>query len=957
MSESNGSTFLSDAGVQVAGENKSTPIIRGILFSPSGVNLSLNLHLTKYNEPSSISFGENGIAADGTALDGGSGVGSVYGLSQLTSTFILVLNGHTSTSEYPNNITASFSTLGTYNDLAVSGLSDATLPTGKGPADSMYFANVFNRDPYKIQEAGHYLYTYYDIEDSFAIVTGSGVILDQNTSDLTWDGTEPIALLLTSSLSRNTGSITNPVDNTIGVPNFENFEDRFSGAFSPFVMSQKIGIKRYDLFRLRSFSDGETSRNYKFVVSNITPGSQTEDEYATFDIEIYSSTNPLYTQTALKVFPDCSLNPGSLNFISTIIGDRHAFYDFEASTQGRKTVIEGSSLLKSQLVRVEISKDVLDGKVPKEAVPCGFRGIHHLVTSGSTSILTGSFGRQTSLKTPAIHEGLMPTSDNLRRVVQPPMPMRNRLSIGVPGASVLSIQNANQIAWGASYERNSYPGAGPVLTQQSNQTTLNLMGFFPNYHTSLQNMWVGDNHGSVDVGGTVLDADRYNNNMFTIERIAVITGSSTPLLSDPHALLPDFSEWSAAIYVRNGKLPSDLYKTNPPITSDKVRFISPYKDLEDPTCRAFLKFCVPMLGGFDGLNLLDEENKKMSDISIYRERYDSSITGKTASSTSAYNTAIDILSEKTEADMSVFTIPGIRHRAVIDTAFEAAQNKFNCLFVSDIEQYDSSIEYVTTGASDSVDLRRTVTKFVNRTVNNSFVASYFPDVTLAFDVSEIDPLKEVPPSVAALGVIARSDDLAGAHAAPMGYSRGLVSGGNSAAITFTNDDKKILIEASINPIIDDMVNVAGLDEAGPNLSGICVISQSTMLNQGSSLDRINIRRLLISIRRNVRDIARGILFAKNNSAVTEAFRGRIHEYLSGLKSGGKISSFKIEIAPQYTPPGTTNIQANIDRFKAFGNLLNRTQEYETEMKTIRGAVLIRPIASDEMIKIDIDESV
>ena len=76
-----------------------------------------------------------------------------------------------------------------------------------------------------------------------------------------------------------------------------------------------------------------------------------------------------------------------------------------------------------------------------------------------------------------------------------------------------------------------------------------------------------------------------------------------------------------------------------------------------------------------------------------------------------------------------------------------------------------------------------------------------------------------------------------------------------------------------------------------------------------------------------------------------------------LKSGGKISSFKIEIAPQYTPPGTTNIQANIDRFKAFGNLLNRTQEYETEMKTIRGAVLIRPIASDEMIKIDIDESV
>tara|TARA_R100000008_G_C3586443_1_gene172766 strand:+ start:376 stop:3720 length:3345 start_codon:yes stop_codon:yes gene_type:complete len=960
MSESNGSTFFSDAGLQTVGENKSVPIVRGVLFSPSGVNLSLNLHLSNYNEPSETSFGEYGVAADGSALDGGSGVGSVYGLKQQTSTFVLVLNGHTSTTENPSAITASFSMQGSYNDLAVSGLSDASLPNGKSEADSMYFPNVFNRDPYKIQEAGHYLYTYYDIPDTFAVVTGSGVITDTLAlGSSTWDGTEPIGLLLTSSLSRNAGSATNTAENTIGVPNFENFEDRFSGAFSPFVMSQKIGSRRFDLFRLRSFSDGEGSRNYKFIVSNIVPGSQTEDGYASFDIEVYSSTDPLYTQTALHTFANCSLNPSSLNFISNVVGDRHSFYDFDADVRGRKTVVVGNSLLQTQLVRVEVSKDVLNDRVPKDAVPSGFRGIHHLVTSGSsTSILTGSFGRQASLgvTNAATYEGLMPSVDDLRRTVQPPLPMRNRLSTGAPGVSSLSLTNSDNIPWGTRYERIGTPSAGPVLTQQSDHTSLNLLEFFPSFHTTFQNPWVGDNHGTADVGGTVLDADRYNNNMFTLERIAVITGSSNPIPKDPNALLPDYAEWPAAVYIRNGKLPSSLYRTNPPDTTDKVRFIDPAEDLKDDLCRKFLKFCVPMLGGFDGLNLFDEEGKKMSDTSIYRERYDTNISGKSASSTAAYNAAINILKEKSEADMSVFAVPGIRHRAVIDTALEAAQSKFDCLFISDIEQYDSGIEYVTTGSSDSVDLSQTVTKFVNRTVDNSFGAAYFPDVKIGFDLTT-PVIKSVPPTVAALGVIARSDDLASPHAAPMGYTRGRVLGGNSADITFSNSDKQFLIDANINPIIDDMTNVEGLAGEDENLSGVCVISQSTMLDQESSLGRVNIRRLLITVRRNVRNIARGILFAKNNSAVIEVFRRRVHQYLSGLKGSGHIDSFEISILPTYRPPTTTNIQTNVDRFKPFGGLLNRSQDQETEAKTIRGAVMIRPVASDEMIKIDVDESI
>jgi hypothetical protein len=1234
MSESNGSSFLSDSGIQTG--PSSVPVLRGILFSPSGVNISLNSAAVTNNDPTSVSYGENGAVAgtgatatllvtdaggildgetfvlvnsagvsttyrfnaavahgsqpggtaggiiqlgfsgagggasgkvniaaaivasitattdadftavsdgtdtvtvtqstvgaagdrnstdgvtdltvgnfsggdDGVPANGGSGIGTVYGLNKAISVFALVLNGHTSGGKYPNVITASFEELDT--DYAVFdsqiGSDDAAVNPATGK--SVYFPNVFNRDPTKIQEAGHYLHTYYDIPQKFAIVTGTGVIAHSQSGK-----SEPIALILTSSCGRNTGSITNITDNTVGVPNFENFQDRFSAPFSPFVTSQKFFGKRFDLFRFHCFSDGADSRFLKFLVSNIRPGQLEAEGTFIFNVDVFNSKNVSFNQVPLHSFENCSLDPSSPNFIARIVGDRHPFYDFDTDVSARKTVIEGSNVLTQQLVRVEASRDVLDGKVPPNAVPCGFRGIHHLVTSGSnasnpaatkgsstfngladlvdddgtelilrnadgstvtfvtraafdkssqnggygtpitlgtgditsnqtatealwnafsyaieletslgqpglkmsllptdwpvgglteitlthnslgtsgntlitipanitangttgagstnfsgglslpTSILTGSFGPVSSLKVPG-NAGKFPGNNVLRSVTQPAIAMRERLSIGLPGTDDMII-TSDGISWGIRYEKRYDPSLGSIATVKPENTTQNLLQFYPGFHTAIQNPSAGDNHGTQNVGGCVLDADVFNRNFFTLERIAIITGSDHD--ANRSDLLPDPREWAAAKYIRSENLPTSLIKSIPSIdnsgekTSDKVRFVEPERDCADQDSRPYLKFTVPMMGGFDGLNIFDQESKNMTDVSVYRERYDTGIVGKNASSTAAYRKAIEIMAEKSETDMSVFTVPGIRHKSVTDLAIQTAEDNFGCMFIADVELYVSG-NYVTGTLNDNetLDFGTTITSFRNRVSENSFAAAYINDVIIDFDVEDVEiinagvllPPKKVPATVAALGVIARTDDLLGIHASPMGFVRGKVIGSKDIEIEFENSEIAALIKNNINPILDVISPPDAPD-------GMTIVSQATMTTSDSAFDRIGNRRLLIFIRRGVRNIARQILFEPKDQSLVLSFKKDVGSFLTNLQTNKIISDFDIVMTQNITrSPTSNNLQANMDKFKPFGNILNRTNN-ELESKTIRGSIIIGLTESSEKIQIDIDES-
>jgi phage tail sheath protein FI len=231
----------------------------------------------------------------------------------------------------------------------------------------------------------------------------------------------------------------------------------------------------------------------------------------------------------------------------------------------------------------------------------------------------------------------------------------------------------------------------------------------------------------------------------------------------------------------------------------------------------------------------------------------------------------------------------------------------------DVEERDA-FNAVITGSSSTVDVSYTVDAFEGRNLNTSFASAYFPDVTITNP--DTGGLVSVPPSVAALGAFATNDKIGSYWNAPAGFNRASLPTVVDSSIALSQDDLDSLYDASINPIV-----------AFPG-TGFVVWGQKTLLQAASSLDRINVRRLLIFLRRQVRQVANSLLFEPNTQATLDRFNALVNPILQRIQSGGGVDRYKVQIDT------TTTTQADI------------------ENNTIRGKIFIQPTRTAEFISID-----
>ena len=869
MSETNGSTHLSEAGIQTG--VAAHPILRGVLMAPSGVVLGLSHSLDPAGnmtpDTNSAAFASFGTGATGNA---GGNIGHVN-LANSKQEFVMLLNGLKNSATYKNIITASFD-----------------------PSVSNYFVNVFNTDPTKVEDAGHLLYAHYDIDPALAVITGSGI-----TNTTVWvSNMEPCALLLTSSLARNVGSATST---TIGIPSFENFEDRFEAAFSPFVVSQKFGGSNKNLFKFHTLSDGLIgSGEFKITIENIQASSKANNKFGTFDVLVRRFTDNDLNPAVVESFRGLSLDLTSDNYIAKRIGDQNTYFDFDAAVGSQKIVVEGDYPNVSNYVRVELSSDLKNDRLDATALPTGFRGLYHLVTSGTSpttggSILTGSFSTLSGSVSASI------SSDVLKRVVQPPVPMRSSIAVG--SSPKKSVQPA--FTWGVQFEvKNSV--SLPNKNEKIDTSLLSFTKYFPKFHTSWQNPLVGQNEGTADVGGCVLDADSFNNNFFSLERVQVITGSTDR---------PDPQQWAAATYRRDGTQASSLTDRDG-TASTKVRFLDATKDFADVPSRKYLKFTFPLQGGFDGVNIFDTNKSALTDAAARREMDDSTNQGgKDGPTVSAYRRAVDVMEAKQDVDIQLLAIPGIRHPSVTDYTVESVERRFDALYLMDIEEKDEVNSFVTSSAQVT-SVVNTTNAFQSRAIDSSFAAAYFPDVVIQ-DVATKTNVK-APASAVVLGAMALNDSIGHPWFAPAGFSRGALRSALYPAVELLQQNRDDLYSADINPIIGDV-------QAN---SGVTVFGQKTLLAAQSALDRVNVRRLLIDIRRKVRDVARTFLFEPNQASTVAAFSARVQPILASIQSQGGLDRFKVKI------DASTTTQADV------------------ENNTIRGRIYLQPTKSIEFVSLD-----
>lgn len=160
---------------------------------------------------------------------------------------------------------------------------------------------------------------------------------------------------------------------------------------------------------------------------------------------------------------------------------------------------------------------------------------------------------------------------------------------------------------------------------------------------------------------------------------------------------------------------------------------------------------------------------------------------------------------------------------------------------------------------------------------NPYVGLYYPwGLSTNVDGNEI----MVPPSTIALRTLAYNDSVSYQWMAPAGYTRGLVTNASSVgylddegefkAAMLNNGQRDILYSNKINPIAYI-----------PN-RGLVVYGQKTRHNLETSLDRINVARLVNYLRYNLDNISKPFLFEPNDFQTRDSVKTTFERFLADL---------------------------------------------------------------------------
>jgi len=351
----------------------------------------------------------------------------------------------------------------------------------------------------------------------------------------------------------------------------------------------------------------------------------------------------------------------------------------------------------------------------------------------------------------------------------------------------------------------------------------------------------------------------------------------------------------------------------------------------------YAKFTNILHGGFDGLNILDTDNRLMNDRSSAIDdgfgkgnlvngtfthenlHADASAgSGKNNNIINAYRTAGRIITDPFASRVNVIAIPGIRDAFVTDFVGDLTKDYSKAIFLMDIPSYTDPD---SNGASSRIysetqrpSVLETVETFDARAIDNSYVATYFPDVVFEDDLNRT--AVTLPASIAALKALGFNDSVAYPWFAPAGFNRGALNNVLNSKVRLTAEDRNVLYESRINPIANF-----------PN-GGFVIFGQKTLQQDRSALDRVNVRRMLLEVKRIVSDIANNLIFEQN----TPQTRAR----------------FVAEVTPQLA---TIQIQQGVDQFKVIMDSSNNS-DLDIEQNRLNGRIVLVPTRAVEFIAID-----
>ena len=280
------------------------------------------------------------------------------------------------------------------------------------------------------------------------------------------------------------------------------------------------------------------------------------------------------------------------------------------------------------------------------------------------------------------------------------------------------------------------------------------------------------------------------------------------------------------------------------------------------------QFTVGFQNGFDGITPTVEIARADSSANFSAgnsQGFD--LSTSTASGSVAYVKAINAVSNPDDFDINLVATPGVvrrLHSYVFDKVVDMVEDRQDAFFIGDITDYNDTIDQATTQAE---------------LVDSNYAGVYYPWIK-TID-SNTNKLTTVPPSTLLPGIYAANDRVAAEWFAPAGLNRGGIVGAVSVLNRLTHAERDTLYEGKVNPI----AQFPG--------EGIVAFGQKTLQDKASALDRINVRRLLIKVKKFVASTSRYLVFEQNTAQTRGRFINTVQPYLEGVQQRQGLYAFRV----------------------------------------------------------------
>jgi len=265
---------------------------------------------------------------------------------------------------------------------------------------------------------------------------------------------------------------------------------------------------------------------------------------------------------------------------------------------------------------------------------------------------------------------------------------------------------------------------------------------------------------------------------------------------------------------------------------------------------------------------------------------------------SDYTIALSLLANADEYEYKTISVPGLNYQnasSAISTLLINTQNRGDAIAVIDTTTYGQALNAAVTQA---------------QSIDSSYGATYWPWVQLRSQ--ETGKLFFCPASTIVPAVYEYSDKISAEWFAPAGLTRGGLSTVIQPERRLTVTQRDTLYAGKVNPIA-----------IFPG-QGTVIYGQKTLQAKPSALDRVNVRRLLISLKRYIGGLAENLVFEQNTQTTRNNFLARVNPYLQLVQQRQGLYSFRVVMDE------TNNTPDVIDRNQLVGAIYlqpTRTAEY------------------------------